>query len=264
VGAQLQNARQGRPLRYAGKAEDRRSRCLRTLRRRPEAEAEDQETVASGHRSSDRPPWSRRHAKADQSRSHQMEERSSQGEDFAGAFNVDTKTILLNGFRASSPRPMVGEYNRDTSSVTATPSTVTSSSAAFGRWAFGIGQLGRDRRGRTGIVKGRSVRSGGNVLTTLSCSASGIFAICCDLTRPTITRLARTFRSTRTRRRREPYIPLVAFCLRHFLADFIICMYGFDFRQAQLQAGNRESAHHAAASPTRTTSIGRTSFVNAK
>src|ERR1700730_14273583 len=129
---------------------------------------------------------------------------------------------------------MVGKYNRDTSSVTATPSTVTSSSAAFGRWAFGIGQPGRDRRGRTGIVKGRSVRSGGNVLTTLSCSASGIFAICCDLTRPTITRLARTFHSTRTRRRREPYIPLVAFCLRHFLADFIICMCEFDFRQAQV------------------------------
>src|ERR1700682_502072 len=128
---------------------------------------------------------------------------------------------------------MVGKWNRDTSSVTATPSTVTSSSAAFGRWAFGIGQPRRDRRGRTGIVKGRSVRSGGNVLTTLSCSASRIFAICCDLTRPTITRLARTFHSTRTRRRREPYIPLVAFCLRHFLADFIICTCEFDFRQAQ-------------------------------
>src|ERR1700680_2163427 len=129
---------------------------------------------------------------------------------------------------------MVGKYNRDTSSVTATPSTVTSSSAAFGRWAFGIGQLRRDRRGRTGIVKGRSVRSGGNVLTTLSCSASGIFAICCDLTRPTITRLARTFQSTRTRRCREQYVPLVAFCLRHFLADSIIGMCVFDFRQAQL------------------------------
>jgi hypothetical protein len=28
-----------------------------------------------------------------------------------------------------------------------------------------------------------------------------------------------TFQSTRTRRRREQYMPLVAFCLRHFLAD---------------------------------------------
>ena len=81
-------------------------------------------------------------------------------------------------------------------------------------------------------MKGRSVRSGGNVLTTLSCSASGIFAIFCDLTLPTITRLARTFQSTRTRRCREQYMPLVTFCPRHFLADSIICMYVFDFRQA--------------------------------
>src|SRR5258705_1577888 len=99
--------------------------------------------------------------------------------------------------------------------------------------AFGIGQPRRDRRGRTDIVKGRSVRSGGNVLTTLSCSANGISAICCDLTRPTITTLARTFRSTRTRHRREQYMPLVAFCLRHFSADFIICTCEFEFRQAQ-------------------------------
>src|ERR1700675_4970859 len=104
---------------------------------------------------------------------------------------------------------MVGKQRRDTSSVPATPSTVTSSSAAFGRGAFGIGQPRRDRRGRTDIVKGRSVRFAGNVLTTLSCSASRIFIICCDLTRPTITRLARTFQSTRTRRRREQYMPLV-------------------------------------------------------
>ena|SRR5258708_2210921 len=45
----------------------------------------------------------------------------------------------------------------------------------------------------------RAIGSGGNVLTTLSCSANGIFAICCDLTRPTTTRLARTFQSTKTR-----------------------------------------------------------------
>jgi hypothetical protein len=80
---------------------------------------------------------------------------------------------------------------------------------------------------QNGHLKGRSVRYGGNVLTTLSCSASGIFAICCDLMRPTIARLARTFQSTRTRRRREQYIPLVAFCRRHSLADFI-CMCEFD------------------------------------
>jgi hypothetical protein len=72
----------------------------------------------------------------------------------------------------------------------------------LGRWAFGIDQPRRDRRGRTDIVKGRSVRSGGNVLTTLSCSASGIFVICCDLTRPTITRLARIFQDNEFARSR--------------------------------------------------------------
>src|ERR1700720_2125460 len=92
------------------------------------------------------------------------------------------------------------------------------------------------------IVKGRSVRSGGNVLTTLSCSASGIFAICCDLTRPTITRLARTFRSTRTRRRREQYMLLAAFCLCHFSADFIICTCEFEFRQAHVFFAAQSSA----------------------
>jgi hypothetical protein len=45
--------------------------------------------------------------------------------------------------------------------------------------------------------------------------------------------LARTFQSTKIRRRREQYIPLVAFYLRHFSADFIICTCEFDFRQAQ-------------------------------
>src|ERR1700730_7657573 len=108
---------------------------------------------------------------------------------------------------------MVGRQRRDTSSATMTPSTEVYSFAGFGRWAFGIGQPRRDRRGRTDIVKGRSVRSGGNVLTTLSCAASCIFAICCDLTRPTITRLARTFQSTRTRRRREQLcVPKIRFC----------------------------------------------------
>jgi hypothetical protein len=31
---------------------------------------------------------------------------------------------------------------------------------------------------------------------------------------------------------------LVAFCLSHFLADFIICMCVFDFRQAQASSGS--------------------------
>src|SRR6185437_10714009 len=127
---------------------------------------------------------------------------------------------------------MVGKLRRDTSSVTATPSTVTSSSAAFGRSAFGIGQPRRDRRGRTGIVKGRSVRSGGNVLTTLSCSASGIFAICCDLTRPTYN-AARTHLSVNKDAPLPRTVHAVGRIVPTPLADFIIGMCEFDFRQAQ-------------------------------
>src|SRR5258708_8348254 len=41
------------------------------------------------------------------------------------------------------------------------------------------------------------------------------------------------FSQQRRARRREQYMLLVAFCLRHFSADFIICMCEFDFRQAQ-------------------------------
>ncbi len=104
-------------------------------------------------------------------------------------------------------------------------------------------------------MNGRSVRSGGNVSTTLSCSANGIFAICCDLTRPTITRLARTLQSTRTRRRREQYMPSVAFCLRHFSADFIICTCEFEFRQAHHPAPPPAKALHPA-SRTRFSGLG--------
>jgi hypothetical protein len=57
-----------------------------------------------------------------------------------------------------------------------------------------------------------------------------------------ITRLARTFRSTRTRHRREQYMPLVAFCLRHFSADFIICTCEFKLRAGGFAGLTRWSA----------------------
>jgi hypothetical protein len=66
-------------------------------------------------------------------------------------------------------------------------------------------------------VKGRSVRSAGNVLTTLSCSASGIFAIFCS-------QQGRADPANSTSR--------WSHCAYAILADFIICMCEFDFRQA--------------------------------
>jgi hypothetical protein len=65
----------------------------------------------------------------------------------------------LNGSRASSRSPMLGQRHRDTSSVTATPSTATFSSAVFRRWAFVIGQ---QRRGRHG--KSRAVEAVGSII----------------------------------------------------------------------------------------------------
>jgi hypothetical protein len=51
--------------------------------------------------------------------------------------------------------------------------------------------------------------------------------------RQLIRKISRTLQSTRTRRRREQYIPSVAFCLSQFSADFIIYTCEFEFRQAQ-------------------------------
>jgi hypothetical protein len=52
----------------------------------------------------------------------------------------------------------------------------------------------------------------------------------------------------------EAIIPLVAFCLRHFLADFIICMCEFDFRRAQ---GQRTGLAAARAAASRLLAAGR-------
>ena len=73
----------------------------------------------------------------------------------------------------------------------------------------------RAPRQHTGWWRSRRKMQGlGGLLALTNNSAQGqrlpsrIFAICCNLTRSTITRLARTFQSTRTRRRREQYMPL--------------------------------------------------------
>jgi hypothetical protein len=64
------------------------------------------------------------------------------------------RTQRLNGSPASSPRPTAGRQHRDTSSVTATPSTATFSFAAFRQWAFVTGRLRRDHHGKTDMRNG--------------------------------------------------------------------------------------------------------------
>ena len=59
-------------------------------------------------------------------------------------------------------------------------------------------------------------------------------------------RLAAKDASSGTRRRGEQYMPLVAFCLRQFLAEFIICMCAFDFRKAHAGLPHRVTPHDAA------------------
>jgi hypothetical protein len=53
---------------------------------------------------------------------------------------------------------------------------------------------------------------------------------------------------------------LVAFCLRHFSADFIICMCEFDFRQAQVA---RTDTLQDAAIPVTTSASARAPVVRA-
>ena len=64
------------------------------------------------------------------------------------------RTQRLNGSPASSRRRMAGRQHRDTSSVTATPSTATFSFAAFTQWAFVTGRLRRDHHGKTDMRNG--------------------------------------------------------------------------------------------------------------
>ena len=113
-------------------------------------------------------------------------------------------------------------------------STATPPSAVFGRSAFGIGQPHRGRRGRMDIVRGRSVRSDAIAWTMSSCSASGIFAICCDRMRPITTRPGRTYHSTRMLRFRVAFTSPAGSYLSHSSVDFTTSTSELDFRQAQL------------------------------
>ena len=95
----------------------------------------------------------------------------------------------------------------------------TSSSAAFERWAFGIGRSHHNRHGRMDVRRGSSVRSDGIALTMSLCSASGTFATCSMLTNNITMRLVRTYRCTRTHRFRAPSKLSVARWRCQFWAD---------------------------------------------
>ena len=66
--------------------------------------------------------------------------------------------------------------------------------AASVRWAFVTGRQRHDRRGKTDMLNGWSVRSGGIAWTMSLCSASGTFATCLNRIRHIITRLEHTYR----------------------------------------------------------------------
>ena len=103
-------------------------------------------------------------------------------------------TLRLNGSHVSSRRHAAGRQRRNTTSVTATLSTVIFSFAAYERWAFVTGRQRRDHRGKTDMLNGWSVRSGGIAWTMSLCSASGIFATCLNRIGHIITRLEHTYR----------------------------------------------------------------------
>jgi hypothetical protein len=110
----------------------------------------------------------------------------------------------------------------------------TSSSAAFEQWAFGIDRLHHDRRGRTDMRRGSSVRSGGTALTTSLCSVTGISATCSNRIKNITTELARTCHCTRTRRSRAPYTSSVARCPCLSWAGYTTIYPSLSFRHGQV------------------------------
>src|SRR5882757_10356328 len=84
-----------------------------------------------------------------------------------------------NGSQIRSRKPAVGNKLPAISFVTGTGPMVRSSSEGFDQWAFAIDQRRRALLGKMDMLKGRSVRSAGNALTTLLCSASAASVTCC-------------------------------------------------------------------------------------
>src|ERR1700732_1408933 len=76
------------------------------------------------------------------------------------------------GLQIRSREPAAGNKLPAISFVTGTGPMVWSSSEGFDQWAFAIDRRRRALLEKMDMLKGRSVRSAGNALTTLLCSAA--------------------------------------------------------------------------------------------
>src|ERR1039458_4735967 len=84
-----------------------------------------------------------------------------------------------NGSQIRSRKPAAGNKLPAISFVTGTGPMVRSSSEGFDQWAFAIDRRRRAPLGKMDMLKGWSVRSAGNALTTLLYSASATSVTYC-------------------------------------------------------------------------------------
>jgi hypothetical protein len=126
-----------------------------------------------------------------------------------------------------------GNRRHDISFAIAIASMARLSSNGFEQWVYGIGRSRHGRPGKTDTRRGSSARSDGIVLTMLLCSANDISAICSIPTKNITTRLAHTYRCTRTRQSSVPFRPSVERWRCQFWADCTTNISEFKFRQGQ-------------------------------
>src|SRR5674536_171403 len=92
---------------------------------------------------------------------------------------VSPRIRLQNGSQIKSRKHAAGNRLPAISSVTGMGLMVRYSSVDFDQWAFAIDRHRRAPHGKTLMLKGQSVRSDGNALITLLCSASDTSVTCC-------------------------------------------------------------------------------------
>jgi len=143
------------------------------------------------------------------------------------------RTRAQNGSQIRSRKRAAGNRLPAIWSAIAMGPMVKSSSEDFDQWAFAIDRHRRAPHGKTHMLKGWSVRSDGNALTTLSFSASDISVTYCCRTWIITMRCGRTYRWTRMHRHRALFRELGTFFAVRSWAGCITNMFGFDLRQAQ-------------------------------